>query len=205
MCCQRGAKSRKPRTDAETEEVGDQPQADDVADQLAATTINENGENGGEEEGAAKRKRRSGRRNAAPKLDEDGTPVARKPRAPRRRGPPTGETSQTLLFVANLPFSINDEGLQAIFDGYKVSSARVVTKKFGPSEGRSKGFGFVDFASNEEQQRALQECHEREVEGRQIQLKVAVQEDRKAEGDDKAEPAVDQKGLDEAEASIIAS
>lgn len=40
---------------------------------------------------------------------------------------------------------MTDESLKSIFADYKVASARVVVKKFGPGEGRSKGFGFVDF------------------------------------------------------------
>lgn len=168
-----------------------------MTEKLAATNLEENGG----EEVAPKPKRRSGRK-AAPKLNEDGTPAARKPRV--RRGPPTGEPSKTLLFVANLPFSVNDESLRGIFDGFKVASAHVVTKKYGPSEGRSKGFAFVDFENTEEQQKALEQCQHKEVEGREIQLKVAIQEDKQDESA-AAESAVKEEDLKEAEASVVAS
>ena len=58
----------------------------------------------------------------------------------------------------------------------------MVVKKFGVGAGRSKGFGFVDFASEAEQQRALGQTFE--VEGREIALKVAInpEEEVAAEG-----------------------
>lgn len=124
----------------------------------------------------------------------DDTAAAKKPRAPRtkkpksadatpglRRGPPTGEPSKTLLFVANLAFAVDDAALKEVFAAYAVTSARVVTKKVGPSEGRSKGFGFVEFANEEEQQKALNEIQGKEVEGRALQLKVAINPAEKAD------------------------
>ena len=37
--------------------------------------------------------------------------------------------------------------MKAIFDGYNVTSAHVVVRKYGPISGRSKGFGFVEVYS----------------------------------------------------------
>jgi len=92
-----------------------------------------------------------------------------------RRGAPTGPESKTLLFVANLPFSVDDDGLKGIFEGCHVTSAHVVTRKFGFATGKSKGYGFVDFASEEDQKKALQNYNEHEIEGRAIQVKVAIE------------------------------
>jgi len=97
---------------------------------------------------------------------------------PRRTGPPTGEPSKTLVFVANLPFNIDDEGLKGIFTGYNIASAHVVTRKYGPVAGKSKGFGFVDFASEADQQKALTEINGKEIDGRSVQVKVAIQSDQ---------------------------
>lgn len=102
------------------------------------------------------------------------------PREPRKpKGPPRGEPSKTLLFVANLPFTLTDEQLKSAFDGFKVKTATVVKRRFGT---RTKGFGFVDLENEEEQQRALKEIHGKEVEGRELQLKVAIQGDDQKEG-----------------------
>lgn len=160
---------RRPRTDGETEEAGDAP-VDDVTSQLASTTLDSNHVDA--PAGAARGGRRGGRGGRA-----GGVAGA----APIRRGPPTGEPSKTLLFVANLPFSVTDEGLTTIFADYKLVSARVVVKKFGPGEGRSKGFGFVELANEEEQLRALEKVQGHEVDGREIMLKVAIGEAKEDE------------------------
>ncbi|KAJ3182360.1 hypothetical protein HDU87_008523 [Geranomyces variabilis] len=95
--------------------------------------------------------------------------VAKTPRAPRER---TGETSTTTLFVANLPFKVTDEDLLNVFKGrgYNVSSAHVVKMR----SGRSKGFGFVEVANQEEQQRILNEITTMTVEDRDLVIKVAM-------------------------------
>ena len=55
---------------------------------------------------------------------------------------------QNSLFVAGLEWSITNEELSEIFSACgTVESAKVVTDKF---TGRSKGFGFVEMATQEE-------------------------------------------------------
>jgi hypothetical protein len=64
------------------------------------------------------------------------------------------------------------EGLNKIFTdgGVKVSTARIVKRKFGIK--RSKGFGFVDCVNEEEQKKALA-LDGTEVEARAIAVKVS--------------------------------
>ena len=53
------------------------------------------------------------------------------------------------LFVGSLPWSVNDEQLAQIFgEAGTVESARVITER---DTGRSKGFGFVEMATEEEE------------------------------------------------------
>jgi RNA recognition motif-containing protein len=78
------------------------------------------------------------------------------------------EPSSTMIYVSNLPFSVDDKGLSQIFTGHKVSKAYVATRR----NGRSKGFGFVDFASAEEQQKALK-LNGQEVDGRPLTIQIA--------------------------------
>lgn len=102
-------------------------------------------------------------------------------RRPRKVGPPEGEASKTLLFVANLPFELTDEALKEFFSAYKVTSAHVVRRRYGYSSGKSKGFGFVEFATEDDQLRALEETEGKELEGRALHVKIAVNETKSEE------------------------
>lgn len=120
-----------------------------------------------------------------------GTPRGEgRPRKPRRTGPPEGEPSKTLLFVANLPFDVTDESLKEFFSAYQVTSAHVVRRRFGASAGKSKGFGFVEFENEENQLKALEESQSKELDGRALHIKIAVNE-AKREVDEAAKGDVD--------------
>lgn len=84
---------------------------------------------------------------------------------------------QNKLFVGNLPWSLDSEGLREIF-----SAAGNVTDSFVLTDretGRSRGFAFVTFETDEEAQAAIEMFHEKEVEGRQLVVNVAKpREDR---------------------------
>jgi len=149
-----------------------------------------------------KRKTAAPEEGEAPKEAEDAPPAegatdaplakkqprTRKPRVPRPSRPvgedPVGEPSKTMLFVANLGFNIDDEALSALFTdaGINVVSARVVRRKFGPPR-RSKGYGFVDVGSEEEQQKAIEAIQGKEVGGRAIAVKIAVNATKEEEAD----------------------
>lgn len=75
------------------------------------------------------------------------------------------------LYVGNLPWSIRNEELRDLFATYgEVVEAIVITDRMS---GRSKGFGFVTFANEEDALRAVEEMNEKEVEGRKIIVNVA--------------------------------
>jgi len=114
------------------------------------------------ESGFAKRRRNRRRRARGPKtisgdvIDEgNNVSVTNDRSAPKRRNNPNGEQvfSKTTLFVANLPFSVDDAGLANIFQGTNYKSAHVVHTR----NNRSRGYGFVEFENEEDQQRALRE------------------------------------------------
>jgi len=76
----------------------------------------------------------------------------RKRPAPQPKKQQERVPSSTTLFVANLPFSVDDKELAEIFSkDSKVVSAHVVKKR----NTRSKGFGFVVFENEADQQAAL--------------------------------------------------
>jgi len=93
------------------------------------------------------------------------------PRAPREdnRTP-----SPTTLFVANLPFSMDDNGLLEIFKAHNPTKAHVVLNR----NNRSKGFGFVEFANQEDQQAAVN-AEKKSVDNRELIVKVALTSDLK--------------------------
>ena len=70
------------------------------------------------------------------------------------------------IYVGNLSWGLKDQDLANLFAPFgEVSSAKIVTDKFTQ---RSKGFGFVEMASDEEAQAAIAQLNGTEVEGRSL-------------------------------------
>lgn len=62
------------------------------------------------------------------------------------------------LFVAGLPYDLDDAELEEIFEKFgKVNSAKVVMDK---DTGKSKGFGFVDMAVDSEARDAIEHLND---------------------------------------------
>jgi len=148
-----------------------------------------------------RRKRKFVRRPRSAKTEEEAVPPSSAPesqgeaegdsapkKAPRARRPPRtsrpprpagedpiGEPSKTVLFVANLGFNVDDAGLSAIFTDASINvvSARIVRRRWGRPR-KSKGYGFVDVGSEEEQKKAIELLQGKEVDGRPIAVKIAV-------------------------------
>ncbi len=75
------------------------------------------------------------------------------------------------LFVGGLPFSTTDEELQQFFaQSGTVASAVVIKDR---DSGRSKGFGFVEFESDDEGKAAEQGLNGKELGGRTITVSQA--------------------------------
>lgn len=81
------------------------------------------------------------------------------------------------LFVGSLPYSTTAAQLEEFFgQAGQVESANVITDRMS---GRSKGFGFVEMATDEDAQKAISELNGKEMEGRTIVVNEArPQEDR---------------------------
>jgi len=74
------------------------------------------------------------------------------------------------LFIGSLPWAINNDSLRDLFAQYgEITDAVVIMDR---DSGRSKGFGFVTFASQESAEKAL-EMDGKEVEGRKIVVNKA--------------------------------
>lgn len=75
------------------------------------------------------------------------------------------------IFVGNLPFSATDQVLSDTFAQYgAVESAKVITDR---ATGRSKGFGFVEMATDAEALTAIEKLNGAEYEGRTITVNEA--------------------------------
>jgi RNA recognition motif-containing protein len=75
------------------------------------------------------------------------------------------------LFVGGLPYSTTDEELkEAFMQAGNVTSANVIMDKM---TGRSKGFGFVEMATDEEAQAAIAMWNGQELGGRRIKVDEA--------------------------------
>jgi cold-inducible RNA-binding protein len=75
------------------------------------------------------------------------------------------------LYVGNLAYSVRDESLQTAFGEFgTVTSAKVMMDR---ETGRSKGFGFVEFASPAEATAAMNALNGQPLEGRAIVVNEA--------------------------------
>ncbi len=70
------------------------------------------------------------------------------------------------LYVGNLPYSTTDASLKDMFSAAgNVENASIIVDKFSK---RSKGFGFVEMASEDEAAKAKEMFNGKEVEGRKV-------------------------------------
>jgi RNA recognition motif-containing protein len=86
--------------------------------------------------------------------------------------------------VANLPYDLSEDKLKEIFADYQPVSAKIalrpiprfMIKKLQARNERRKGrgFGFVTLGSEELQEKAVKEMNGKEIEGREIAVKVAI-------------------------------
>src|SRR6478752_138180 len=75
------------------------------------------------------------------------------------------------LFVGSLAYATNDDSLKAFFEQVgPVSSARVITDR---ESGRSKGFGFVEYENDADNQKAVDQLNGKELDGRTISVGLA--------------------------------
>ena len=75
------------------------------------------------------------------------------------------------LYVGNLSYEMSEEDLRNEFAEYgEVQSAKIITDKF---TGRSRGFGFVEMASDESGKKAMEELNEKDISGRQLVVNEA--------------------------------
>ncbi len=76
------------------------------------------------------------------------------------------------LYVGNLSWNVTEDELMETFqqDGRQVESARIITDR---ETGRSRGFGFVEMASPEDGQAAIEALDGVQLDGRPLRVNEA--------------------------------
>jgi len=75
------------------------------------------------------------------------------------------------LYVGNLPYTVSEQDLIDKFAAIgTVESATLITDR---DSGRSKGFGFVEMASDAEAQKAIEEVNGTDYDGRPVTVNEA--------------------------------
>ena len=75
------------------------------------------------------------------------------------------------LYVGNLPFRVDDAALSDLFA--RAGTVESATIARDQATGRARGFGFVEMATDEEAQRAIETLNNSEMEGRTIVVNEA--------------------------------
>ncbi len=75
------------------------------------------------------------------------------------------------LYVGNLAWTVTDQDLQEAFsEAGKVDSSQVIIDR---ATNRSRGFGFVEMASEEAAEAAIKKLNGRDIKGRPIKVNEA--------------------------------
>lgn len=85
------------------------------------------------------------------------------------------------LFVGSLAYATTDDGLKEFFEQVgEVERAKVATDR---ESGRSRGFGFVTFVNEEDNQKAVDQLDGKELDGRAINVSLARPREDRPQGD----------------------
>jgi RNA recognition motif-containing protein len=75
------------------------------------------------------------------------------------------------IYAGNLAYKMTEDSLKELFEKYgEVTSVKIIMDRL---TGRSKGFGFVEMADEEEAEEAIQKLNGAETEGRVIKVNMA--------------------------------
>ena len=74
---------------------------------------------------------------------------------------------QKKLYIGNLEYGVTEDSLKGFIEekGITAKEAKIITDKYS---GRSKGFGFAEFETEEQAQQAIDALNEQEFNGRKL-------------------------------------
>lgn len=75
------------------------------------------------------------------------------------------------IYAGNLHYEITEDELKSVFAEYgEVISVKIITDKYS---GRSKGFGFIEMANDNEAKQAIDSLNGADVKGRNLKVNQA--------------------------------
>lgn len=78
---------------------------------------------------------------------------------------------ESKLYVGNLSYNVTEDQLRELFSqAGQIKDVALITDR---QTGRSKGFGFVEFATQEEAQKAIEMFNNHELDGRPLTVNIA--------------------------------
>ncbi len=87
------------------------------------------------------------------------------------------------LYVGNLPFSVDEDQIRALFeqDGRVVQGVRLITDR---DTGRPRGFGFVEMENQEQADTAIRTLNGQDFGGRSLTVNEAKERTQRPRRDD---------------------
>jgi RNA recognition motif-containing protein len=93
----------------------------------------------------------------------------------------SGEKKQGVwlnIFVGNLSYTTTEDSLRRLFEQYgEVTSVRIINDR---ETGRSRGFGFVEMANDDEARAAIAATNAKAIDGRTINVNQARPREERA-------------------------
>ena len=84
------------------------------------------------------------------------------------------------IYVGNMSYEVQEEDLREAFGEFgQVDSVTIIMDKFS---GRSKGFGFIEMASKEEGQAAIEGMNGKDLKGRALNVNEARPQEKTRDG-----------------------
>lgn len=84
------------------------------------------------------------------------------------------------IYVGNLNYNVTQEDLEGLFGEYgEVTSAKIIVDR---ETGRSKGFGFVEMANDDEAQQAIENLDGSSYQERNMKVNQAKPRERRGGG-----------------------
>jgi len=88
--------------------------------------------------------------------------------------------NQNRLFVGNLSYQTADTDLQDYFS--QAGAVTSVNVMFDKMTGKSRGFAFIEFATAEEANKAVEQFHNKDFQGRALTVNIAKPREERGGG-----------------------